>query len=89
MKDFELPPTLPGAKPYIVKAGTLIWIPFYGLPHDPKYFPEPEKFRPERFLDENRENECNVNAYYPFGLGPRMCIGNRFALLETKVMKKL
>ncbi|XP_011263152.2 cytochrome P450 9e2-like [Camponotus floridanus] len=85
-KDFELPPTLPGAKPYIVKAGTVIWILFYGLQHDPKYFPEPEKFRPERFLAENRENECNLNAYYPFGLGPRMCIGNRFALLETKVM---
>ncbi|XP_019884431.2 cytochrome P450 9e2-like [Camponotus floridanus] len=85
-KDFELPPTLPGAKPYVVKAGTQIWIPFYGLQHDPKYFPEPEKFRPERFLDENRENKCNLNAYYPFGLGPRMCIGNRFALLETKVM---
>lgn len=85
-KDFELPPTLPGAKPYVVKAGTLIWILFYGLQHDPKYFPEPEKFRPERFLDENRENECNLNAYYPFGIGPRMCIGNRFALLETKIM---
>lgn len=85
-KDFELPATLPGAKPYLVKAGTLIWILFYGLQHDPKYFPEPEKFKPERFLGENRENECNLNAYYPFGLGPRMCIGNRFALLETKIM---
>ncbi|XP_072749241.1 cytochrome P450 9e2-like [Anoplolepis gracilipes] len=85
-KDFELPPTVPGAKPFLVKAGMLIWISFYGLQHDPKYFPEPEKFKPERFLDENKGSECNFNAYYPFGLGPRMCIGNRFALLETKVM---
>ncbi|XP_050460257.1 cytochrome P450 9e2-like [Cataglyphis hispanica] len=85
-KDFELPATLPDGKPFLVKAGMLIWISFYGLQHDPKYFPEPEKFKPERFLGENKESECNLNAYYPFGLGPRMCIGNRFALLETKVM---
>ncbi|XP_029170418.1 cytochrome P450 9e2-like [Nylanderia fulva] len=83
-KDFELPAALPDAKPYIVKAGTIIWITFYGLQHDPKYFPEPEIFKPERFL-ENKGND-NFNAYFPFGLGPRMCIGNRFALLETKVM---
>lgn len=85
-KDFELPATLPDAKPYLVKEGTIIWISFYGLQHDPKYFPEPEIFKPERFLNENRGSECNLNAYYPFGLGPRMCIGNRFALLGTKVM---
>lgn len=84
-KDFELPAALPDAKPYIVKAGSIIWISFYGFQHDPKYFPEPEIFKPERFL-ENKETECNLNAYFPFGLGPRMCIGNRFALLETKVM---
>ncbi|KAL6425692.1 hypothetical protein ACFW04_009651 [Cataglyphis niger] len=73
-KDFELPATLPDGKPFLVKAGMLIWISFYGLQHDPKYFPEPEKFKPERFLGENKESECNLNAYYPFGLGPRMCI---------------
>jgi len=84
VKDFELPPALPDAKPYLVKEGTLLWIPFYGLQHDPKYFPEPDKFKPERFLDKG--DQCNFNAYYPFGLGPRMCIGNRFALLETRTL---
>jgi cytochrome P450 family 9 len=86
VRDFELPATLPDAKPYIVKKGIPIWIPFHGLHHDPKYFPEPDKFKPERFLDEDKRDECNLNAYYPFGLGPRMCIGNRFALLETKIL---
>lgn len=86
VKDFELPATLPEAKPYLVKKGTEIWIPFYGLQHDAKYFPEPDKFKPERFFDENKEDQCNLNAYYPFGLGPRMCIGNRFALLETRIV---
>lgn len=84
VKDFELPPTLPNAKPCLVKEGMTLFIPIYALQHDPKYFPEPDKFKPERFFDE--EDQCNFNAYYPFGLGPRMCIGNRFALLETRIM---
>ncbi|XP_011865318.1 PREDICTED: cytochrome P450 9e2-like [Vollenhovia emeryi] len=84
VKDFELPPALPGAKPYLVKEGMLLYIPFYPLQHDPKYFPEPDKFKPERFLDAG--DQCNLNAYYPFGVGPRMCIGNRFALLETRAL---
>ncbi|KAH0949994.1 hypothetical protein HN011_009807 [Eciton burchellii] len=84
-RDFELPAALPGAKPYLVKKDELLWIPFYALHYDPEYFPEPNKFKPERFLDDNKD-QCNLNAYFPFGLGPRMCIGNRFALLEIKVM---
>jgi cytochrome P450 family 9 len=84
-RDFELPATLPGAKPYLVKKEEILWIPFYALHHDPEYFPEPNKFKPERFLDDNKD-QCNLNAYFPFGLGPRSCIGNRFALLEMKVM---
>ncbi|KAL6262989.1 hypothetical protein P5V15_005781 [Pogonomyrmex californicus] len=39
--------------------------------------PEPDKFKPGRFLEESKE-EDNLNAYRPFGLGPRMCIDNRF-----------
>ncbi|RLU15467.1 hypothetical protein DMN91_012461 [Ooceraea biroi] len=84
-KDFELPATLPNAKPYLVKKGEMVWFPFYALHYNPEYFPEPDKFKPERFLDDNKD-QCNLNAYYPFGLGPRMCIGNRFAQLEMKVL---
>jgi len=86
LKDFELPPTLPGMKPFIIRKGQGIMIPVYGLQHDPKYFEEPEKFDPERFLGERKKDSLNCGAYLPFGLGPRMCIGNRFALLETKVL---
>ncbi|XP_032682943.1 cytochrome P450 9e2-like [Odontomachus brunneus] len=85
-KDFELPPTLPGMEPFTVKKDQVIWIPTYGLQHDPNYFEEPEKFKPERFLGEQKKHIFNSGAYLPFGLGPRMCIGNRFALLETKVL---
>lgn len=86
VEDFELPPALPGLKPFTIKKGQDIWIPVYGLHHDPKYFEEPEKFDPERFLGERKNNTLHCGAYLPFGLGPRMCIGNRFALIETKVL---
>ena len=86
LKDFELSPPLPGIKPFTIKKGHGIWIPVYGLHHDSKYFEEPKKFDPERFLGERKKDNLNCGAYLPFGLGPRMCIGNRFALLETKVI---
>lgn len=84
--SFELPPTLPGAKPFTVKKGQGLWIPIYAFQHDPKYFDEPAKFDPERFLGERKKDNLNCGAYLPFGVGPRMCIGNRFALLETKAL---
>ncbi|XP_011705770.1 PREDICTED: cytochrome P450 9e2-like, partial [Wasmannia auropunctata] len=86
VKDFELPPALPGLKPFLLKKGQGIWLPVYALQRDPKYFEEPEKFDPERFRGERKKDTLNSGAYFPFGLGPRMCIGNRFALLETKVV---
>ncbi|KAL0100765.1 hypothetical protein PUN28_019267 [Cardiocondyla obscurior] len=84
VKDFELPPAVPNAKPLTMKKDMIFFIPIYALHHDPEYFPEPKKFKPERFLDGS--DECNINAYCPFGLGPRMCIGNRFGLLETRIV---
>ncbi|XP_014476492.1 PREDICTED: cytochrome P450 9e2-like isoform X2 [Dinoponera quadriceps] len=86
IKDFELPPTLPGTKKFTVRKGEAVMISLFGLHYDPKYFKDPEKFDPERFLGEQKKVTLNTGAYLPFGLGPRMCIGNRFALLETKVL---
>jgi cytochrome P450 len=48
---------------------------------DPRYFADPEAFRPERWLD-GLENRLPAGAYFPFGDGPRRCIGQGFALLE-------
>ncbi|XP_017882209.1 cytochrome P450 9e2-like [Ceratina calcarata] len=84
-EKFELPPTLPGAKPYIMEKGDSLVVPVYGILHDEKYFEDPEEFKPERFLNDGKK-EANATTYFPFGLGPRICIGNRFALLETKVL---
>ncbi|KAL5274750.1 hypothetical protein ACFFRR_001052 [Megaselia abdita] len=68
-----------------INAGESIFIPFIGLHRDPKYFPDPDKFDPERFSDENKQNIQGF-TYLPFGVGPRACIGNRLGLLETKAI---
>ena len=48
---------------------------------DPRHFPDPETFRPERCLDGSTAKVPKY-AYIPFGGGPRVCIGERFAMLE-------
>jgi cytochrome P450 len=57
----------------------------YTLHRNPKYFPDPEKFDPERFSAEN-EVKLPKGAYMPFGGGPRLCVGNHFAILESKII---
>lgn len=52
---------------------------------DPKYFPDPERFDPERFSDENKHNIL-PGSFLPFGIGPRNCIGSRFALMGMKTL---
>ncbi|XP_071870351.1 cytochrome P450 9e2-like [Bombus fervidus] len=85
VKPFELPPHLPGKKPYIVQENECIWIPIYGIQRDPQYYPEPNKFNPDRFYNDAKQM-FNSSSFFTFGLGPRMCIGNRFAILEAKVL---
>jgi Cytochrome P450 len=55
----------------------MVLVPVYALHHDPDYFPDPEKFDPERFSDENKGNIKNF-TYLPFGSGPRNCIGKAY-----------
>lgn len=83
-KDYELPPAYPGGKTFTLKKDQTIWIPVYGLHRDEKYYDDPQKFYPERFLDNNVYH--NSPCYIPFGLGPRICIANRFGLLEMKIL---
>lgn len=68
-----------------INKGQTIWFPIVALHHDPKYYPNPAKFDPERFSEENRAS-INTAAYIPFGVGPRNCIGSRFALMEVKAI---
>ncbi|XP_014600209.1 PREDICTED: cytochrome P450 9e2-like [Polistes canadensis] len=84
-KRTVIPPSVPGGKEIVIEPDTALWIPCYGFHHDPRYFTDPDKFDPERFSEENKHN-INPYTFFPFGLGPRKCIGERFALMETKVV---
>lgn len=65
--------------------GSAIHIHIYDIHRDPEVFPDPEKFDPDRFLPENSVNRSNF-AFIAFSAGMRNCIGQRFAMLELKVM---
>jgi cytochrome P450 len=52
---------------------------------DPRYFDDPDAFRPERWIG-GLANRLPAGAYYPFGDGPRRCIGQGFALLEAGIV---
>ncbi|MDR7369232.1 cytochrome P450 [Flavobacterium aquidurense] len=65
---------------YNIKSGTLIGVSFYELHRNPKYWENPEDFDPERFLGERKKH--SMQYFYPFGAGPRMCIGAGFAIYE-------
>ncbi|XP_063367039.1 cytochrome P450 6B5-like isoform X3 [Cydia amplana] len=75
--------TIPGTNVTIEK-NQLIKISTLGIHYDEKIYPNPEKFDPERFSPENvaARHSC---AYLPFGLGPRNCIGLRFAQVQSRM----
>lgn len=70
---------------YLVPKNQVVLISPYTLHRRVENFPEPEKFDPERFTPE-REKQLPRHAYLPFGAGPRVCIGNHFAMMEGQLL---
>jgi cytochrome P450 len=67
---------------YRIPARTTLFLSQWVTHRDPRYFDEPEKFIPERWTGDFARRLPKY-AYFPFGGGPRLCIGNSFALMET------
>ncbi len=75
VEDFEI-----GGYP--IKKGTQLLISQWVLHRDPRWFEDPDTFRPERW-DNDLGKSLPKGAYIPFGDGPRVCIGNHFAMMES------
>lgn len=77
-KDYTLPN---GA---VAPKGTYVIIPAVAFHNDAELFPDPQRFDPDRFSDANKSTR-HAFAYLPFGEGPRICLGVRFGMLQTKL----
>lgn len=68
-----------------LREGDLVSVPIYSIQHNEEFYPEPEKFKPERFLREEKSSLDPI-TFLSFGLGPRNCIGMRFAEFQMQVV---
>ena len=66
-----------------VRRGTVVTCSIFSIHHRPDLHPEPDAFRPERFASNQPPSD---GTYMPFGLGPRICIGNHFAMMEAQLL---
>jgi cytochrome P450 len=82
LRDFKEDVTLGGI---VVPRGTIGIIPIYAIHRHSKYWEDPHQFNPARFAREDRSKLTRFH-FMPFGVGPRICIGAAFAMLELTIM---
>jgi cytochrome P450 len=68
---------------YLVAKGEIVLVSPYAMHHRADYFPEPDRFDPERFTP-RAEDALPPHAFMPFGAGPHSCLGEGFALMEAQ-----
>jgi len=73
------------ANGYPIPKSGMVFVSIYNLHRDERYWKNPDQFDPDRFTPE-RTKQRHRGVYMPFGLGPRMCIGNNFALMEIQLI---
>ena len=73
---------------YHISAGAEVAVNIAGLHHHPHYWPEPFEFKPERFENFDQKGEKRF-VFMPFGGGPRICIGNNFAMIEMQLINAM
>lgn len=71
-------------KPVTIEEGTVVQIPIYSIHNDPVIFPDPHVFNPDRFDGVDLKVMRDEGKFFPFGHGPRICIGMRFSTLQIK-----
>jgi cytochrome P450 len=70
---------------YHIPANSVILVSPYATQHNPEFWPDPERFDPERFTEGCVTTRPHY-AYFPFAGGPRMCIGNNFSMMEAQLV---
>jgi cytochrome P450 len=70
---------------YTLRKGSWVHIYPWVIQRDPQFFPDPLKFDPERFAP-GRIESMHPHAYFPFGMGPHVCIGARLAMVQMKLI---
>ncbi|KDQ08591.1 hypothetical protein BOTBODRAFT_165681 [Botryobasidium botryosum FD-172 SS1] len=83
MRDTQLirtdPATGKASADLVLKKGTIACVDLLGIHYNPRYFPEPDAFKPSRWDD----GTCNNDAFAGFGYGPRTCMGRKFGMIEA------
>jgi cytochrome P450 len=79
-----VPYDVPGT-PYVIPAGTTVFLCEHTLHRDPRFWTNPERFEPDRWTG-NSPGPRHKFAYFPFGGGTRICIGEHFAWMEATLV---
>ncbi|XP_033222170.1 cytochrome P450 4V2-like isoform X2 [Belonocnema kinseyi] len=87
-ETLRINPSVPGLGRVLteeIELGSKITMHVFTTHRDPEFWPDPSKFDPDRFLPENSKGR-HPYAYVPFSAGPRNCIGQKFAMVELKIV---